>query len=257
MALTFAGMLNAIGVDSQVYAPSLSSHWPSCMQEAVMWPTLDLPPFQRGEWHVPSRHVAEAYALAAKVEAIRDVFDGVLNGEATNALAAMAVGPESAFSGPLQLGRQPVEPLLSRQPTPQRTRSRSPRRGGSWASPTSHGGGVQGFPELLPRPIRPPLAAPPSINETTEALSTWPPSTWSRHNWPSPSGSPPHREPEIVQDDPPPWARLKRSSMGSAAAHDAVIEVAESEAAEDAGEGLAAGSEESGWNEQWWIERLS
>ncbi len=102
VALAFAGMLNSIGVDGQVYAPSLSSHWPSCMKEAAMWPVSNLPPFERGEWHLPSRHVAEAYAVATNVPAIRDVFEAA--GVPLERLQGSRVGSTSAFTGPLPLG---------------------------------------------------------------------------------------------------------------------------------------------------------
>jgi hypothetical protein len=108
-------MLNAMGLDCQLYAPSLSSHWPSCMQEAAMWPILDMPPSERGEWHVQSRHIAEAYALAASVPAIRHVFEaaGVKHW-------GIKVGPASAFAGPTAKPNPWLEQRMSalRQPPP-------------------------------------------------------------------------------------------------------------------------------------------
>ena len=165
VALAFAGMLKATGVDSQVYAPSLSSHWPSCMQEAAMWPILFLPPLERGEWHVPSRHVAEAYALAANVPAIRAVFEAV--GVPQEWLKDIKVGPTSAFTGPPSLRTpfsvfgQPPLSFLSRPyhgwrhdgaPPPHlgrtRQRTRSPRRQSSLASART---GATGMPSRLGR----------------------------------------------------------------------------------------------------------
>lgn len=68
-----------------------------------MWPILNLPPCERGEWHVPSRHVAEAYAFAASVPAVRSVFEaaGVQHW-------GIKVGPASAFTGPLRPGEPGV-----------------------------------------------------------------------------------------------------------------------------------------------------
>ena len=129
VALVFAGMLNSFGVDSQVYAPSLSSHWPSCMEEAATSPVRHLSQFAHGEWHVPSKHVAEASALAATVPAIRDVFeDAGARLEWMHGVIEAAARPTSPFPGPLceLWARSWDAELLTTRP---RQRSRSPRRG--------------------------------------------------------------------------------------------------------------------------------
>jgi hypothetical protein len=128
MALSLAGMLNAIGVDSQVYAPSLSNHWPSCMQEAATWPILELPRLEQGVWHLPRKHVLQAYALAANVPAICRVFKAA--GLPQQRLQGMEVGPESAVEpfnvfGQPRLSRRLDGPPSAVEPV-RRQRSRSP-----------------------------------------------------------------------------------------------------------------------------------
>lgn len=66
-----------------------------------MWPRLDSL-HERGEYHTPSRHVLEAFALAAAVLPIRTVFSNA--GVPRERLQGINIAPESAFTGPPLLG---------------------------------------------------------------------------------------------------------------------------------------------------------